>query len=234
MPTHPPNHYETLEVESTAEHAEIRRAYHQAARRWHPDHFTEAPAHEAAKAETEMRRVNEAWEVLGEAESRRVYDRRLWTTTAGSANGSDGPAGVHDDDGLIRIDPRLLDPDFAASRRHAQFDKISNRNAAILKVAPMLALLGLLLGIFVFTAYARGRGEALTTTTFPGPNLGTGIEAGTCVSVIGGPSLLARPCDANADGQVIGARQPDGECPLGTIRKVELSNGAIACLGAVR
>jgi phosphatidylserine decarboxylase len=34
-----------------------------------------------------------------------------------------------------------------------------------------------------------------------------------------------------ADGKVIGARLPDGVCPIGTIREVELTNGAIACLG---
>lgn len=223
-------HYDVLGVAKTAEHAEIRRAYHRAARRWHPDGFIGVPEAEAELAELQMRRVNEAWEVLGEAESRRDYDRRM----GGDGATSQSTAGIHTDDGVIRIDPRLLDPDFVAARRHAQFDEISNRSSAILRVAPILALLGLLAVIFVFTAYARGGGDGATTTTFPGPSLGSGIEAGTCVSVIGGPSLLARPCDANADGLVIGAREPDGECPLGTVRDVELANGAIACLAAIR
>jgi hypothetical protein len=178
-----------------------------------------------------MRRVNEAWEVLGEVDRRRAYDRELQglsTVDRSAANG------YRNDDGIIRIDPRLLDPDVLNARRHAQTDEISNRSSAVLRVAPVLGLVGLLAVIFIFTAYARsGRGSA-TTTTFVGPGLGAGIEGGVCVSVIGGPSLLARPCDTNADGRVIGARQPDGACPLGTIREVELTNGAIACLGAVR
>jgi hypothetical protein len=53
------------------------------------------------------------------------------------------------------------------------------------------------------------------------------------VSVLTGPSLLKRPCGPTADGRVIGARLPDGVCALATVREVELSNGAIACLGAI-
>ena len=226
----PSTHYEVLGVAATADHTEIRRAYHQAARRWHPDQFAGRTAADAERAETQMRRVNEAWSVLRAPAQRRAYDRELDGFTSARRSSSNG---YTNDDGVIRIDPRLLDPEVLQARRHAQSDEISNRSSAILRVAPMLALLGLLAAIFVFTAYARsGRGSA-TTTTFPGPSLGAGIEAGTCVSVIGGPSLLGRPCDANADGVVIGARQPDGNCPLGTVREVELTNGAIACLGAV-
>ncbi len=230
MPTNSSTYYDVLGVARSADHAEIRRAYHQAARRWHPDRFVDAVPSEAERAESEMRQVNEAWDVLGADESRRAYDRRLGGDEARTAATVDG---IRTDDGITRIDPRLLDPDFVASRRHAQIDNISNRTSAILRVAPVLAVLGLLVAIFVFTAYARGDGDSATTTTFPGPSLGNGIEAGTCVSVIGGPSLLARPCDALADGQVIGARETDGVCVLGTIREVELTNGAIACLGAV-
>ena len=230
VPTNSSTYYDVLGVKRSADHAEIRRAYHQAARRWHPDRFVDAVPTEAARAETEMRQVNEAWEVLGTSESRKDYDRRLGGDQARATATTEG---IRTDDGITRIDPRLLDPDFVSARRHAQIDNISNRTSAILRVAPVLAVLGLLIAIFVFTAYARGGGDSATTTTFPGPSLGTGIEAGTCVSVIGGPSLLARPCDANADGQVIGAREDDGDCVLGTIREVELTNGAVACLGAI-
>ena len=75
---------------------------------------------------------------------------------------------------------------------------ISNRSSAILRVAPMLALLGLLLAIFVFTAYARNGDATAATTTLPGPSLGAGIKANDCVTVLTGPSLLSRPCDATA------------------------------------
>lgn len=224
------SHYDVLGVDRSADHDEIRRAYHRAARRWHPDGFVDSTPSDASRAETEMRRVNEAWEVLGERASRAAYDRALHGALADRPGGGTGFTTA---DGVVRIDPRLLDPRFVEARRHAQLDEISTRSSAILRVAPILTLLGLLLAIFVFTAYARGGGESAATTTLPGPSLGNGIVANTCVSVIGGPSLLARPCDANADGRVIGARETDGVCPLGTLREVELSNGAIACLGAV-
>ncbi|MGI9614472.1 MAG: J domain-containing protein [Acidimicrobiales bacterium] len=223
-------HYEVLGVASSAAHADVRQAYYRAARRWHPDRFTGGSPSEADRAETQMRRVNEAWEILGTTDRRAAYDRQLQAMSTGRRATT---SGFTNDDGVIRIDPRLLDPDVLHARRHAQADEISNRSSAILRVAPVLVTLGLLAAIFVFTAYARsGRGEA-PPTTFPGPSLGAGIESGVCVSVIGGPSLLARPCDANADGRVIGARQPDGTCPLGTLREVELTNSAVACLGPV-
>ena len=69
--------YEVLGVNQTAEHSEIRRAYLNAARRWHPDRLGEASKGESAEAESAMRRVNEAWSVLGRAESRREYDQQL-------------------------------------------------------------------------------------------------------------------------------------------------------------
>ncbi len=239
----PPNsaartHYDVLGVTSSADHAEIRKAYHQAARRWHPDRFASAPAGEAATGEVEMRRVNEAWETLGDPSRRRDYDRSLDgpTVRAGgpgaSGRGADGRIKV-DDDGVIRIDPRLLDPDFVAARRHAQIDEISTRSSMVIRYAPAIVFLGLIAAIFIFTAYARESVETTTTTTFPGPNLGNGIQAGDCVSIIGGPALLGRPCDANAVGMVVGARLADGQCPAVTLTEVELSNGVTACLGAV-
>lgn len=229
------NHYEVLDVGATADRAEIRQAYYRAARRWHPDHVAGASAVEAAEAEAHMRRVNQAWEVLGDEQRRKSYDVEL-RRAAGLSVGTARPMGgatVPDDDGVIRIDPRLLDPSFLAARRHVQVDEISNRTSFILRVAPMVALLGLLGAIFVFTAYAREGVEVAAPTTVPGPRLGTGIEANDCVSVLTGPSLLERPCDVSADGRVIGARLPDGVCPVGTVREVELSNGAIACLGPI-
>ena len=45
-----------------ADQREIRRAYLDKARRWHPDRFSAKPAAEAERAEHEMRQVNEAWE----------------------------------------------------------------------------------------------------------------------------------------------------------------------------
>lgn len=227
------SHYEVLEVPRTADHDDIRRAYYRAARRWHPDRLVGLPVSEADQAEGRIRAVNQAWEVLGDVERRSAYDRQLRDGTAGTVREARPARAADVDDGVIRIDPRLLDPTFLAARRDAQLNEISNRSSAILRMAPLVALVGLLVAIFIFTAYARNNSGSAATTTVPGPSLGNGIEANVCVSVLTGPSLLARPCDPTADGRVIGARLPDGVCPLGTIREVELTNGAIACLAAV-
>ncbi len=226
-------HYDVLGVAPSADHAEVRRAYHKAARRWHPDRFVGKPTAEAERAESTMRRLNEAWEILGDHQRRKSYDIELRRGTGATGRPARPMGRQIDDDGIIRIDPRLLDPSYLASRRHAQVDEISNRSSAIVRLAPVVGVLGLLIAIFVFTAYARDGGQVAVTTTVPGPSLGTGIEANDCVSVLGGPSLLERPCGPTADGRVIGARLPDGVCPLGTIREVVLANGAIACLAAV-
>ncbi len=219
--------YGVLGVSPSADHTQIRRAYLDAARRWHPDRYSAKPAAEAAEAEVAMRRVNEAWEVLGNKQRRADYDRRLRPP---STNGQ--RPGMETIDGVTRIDPRLLDPEFLAARREAQFEQISTRTSLVLRAAPILAVLGLLAAILVFTAYARDSVDRPTAPTVPGPSLGAGIAANDCVVVTSGPALLEVPCTATADGRVIGARLPDGACPLGTIRDVELSNGSIVCLGA--
>jgi hypothetical protein len=228
-----PTHYEVLGVARTADHAEIRQAYHRAARRWHPDGFADRSPGEERRAEAEIRRINQAWEVLGDEARRKTYDLELQQGIVGRGGDGGGSSPTVDDDGVIRIDPRLLDPGFLAARRQAQFDEISNRSSLVLRAVPALAVIGLLGAIFVFTAYARESPEEASATTLAGPSLGEGIEANDCVTVLTGPALLERPCDAGADGQVIGARLEDGECPVATVREVELANGTVACLGAV-
>lgn len=93
MTTEEPDHYATLQVAPTAEPAVIAAAYRALARRYHPDVA-------GAAGEEAMRRINAAWEVLGDPERRADYDRRRAAAGApASAHpttaspGSDGPAG---------------------------------------------------------------------------------------------------------------------------------------------
>ena len=221
------DHYAVLGVSRRAGHDEIRRAYIDAARLWHPDRYSNRPGAEAEKAEQAMRRVNEAWAVLGNRDRRAAYDRTVGPQIPGPGQ----RPGVQTTDGVTRIDPRLLDPEFLAARREAQFEQISGRGSIALRAAPLLAVFGLLAAILIFTAYARDTVTGSTPSTVPGPSLGEGIAANDCVVVTSGPALLEDPCTATADGRVIGARLPDGVCPPGTVRDVELSNGSIVCLG---
>lgn len=63
------DYYRTLGVERGASAEEIKKAYRRLARKYHPDVSTEKDAEERFKA------VNEAHEVLGDAEKRAAYDR---------------------------------------------------------------------------------------------------------------------------------------------------------------
>jgi hypothetical protein len=67
-----PDPYEVLGVHSGASLDEIHRAYLRLARTHHPDFFVDASPNERAAAETRMRAVNEAWEVLQEPLRRRA------------------------------------------------------------------------------------------------------------------------------------------------------------------
>jgi curved DNA-binding protein CbpA len=79
-------HYEVLGVRSDASADEIRRAYLVLARAHHPDFHAAAGAGKVASAEAEMRRINLAWQVLGDRQDRAAYDRSIGLRTdAGAA-----------------------------------------------------------------------------------------------------------------------------------------------------
>ncbi len=63
------DYYETLGISRGATAEEIRRAYRQLARKWHPDTNKTDP-----KAEEKFKSINEAYEVLKDPEKRKKYD----------------------------------------------------------------------------------------------------------------------------------------------------------------
>ena len=65
------DYYEVLGVPRTASAAEIKRMYRQLARKHHPDL---QPVTERAKAAERFKELNEAYEVLSDADKRAKYD----------------------------------------------------------------------------------------------------------------------------------------------------------------
>ena len=80
--------YAVLGVARDAPTDEIRRAYVALARRTHPDVRGDDPA-----AAEQMRRINLAWEMLSDADSRAAIDRSLSRPPQPKAPQSAGPAG---------------------------------------------------------------------------------------------------------------------------------------------
>lgn len=81
------DYYKSLGVTATASDEEVRRAYRKLARKYHPDVSKESDA------EARMREVNEAYEVLGDAEKRKAYDDLAAGVSAGGGRNFQPPPG---------------------------------------------------------------------------------------------------------------------------------------------
>ncbi len=65
------NYYETLKVNPSASQTEIKQAYRRLVKMFHPDSNQETADHE------QIIRINAAYEVLGDAQSRLSYDQKI-------------------------------------------------------------------------------------------------------------------------------------------------------------
>lgn len=84
-----------------------------------------------------MRLVNQAWQVLGDPVSRAAYDAELVRTRR--------PDDELPDDPLLAWNGRVVDEQWPAEKPTSVF----------VPLMPLLLLVGLLVAIAVFTAYAR-------------------------------------------------------------------------------
>ena len=90
------DYYEVLGLEKGASESDIKRAYRKMAKKYHPDNN---PGDKAAEAK--MKEVNEAYEVLGDADKRAKYDQfghAAFDQSAGGAGGYGGFGGGMDFD----------------------------------------------------------------------------------------------------------------------------------------
>src|SRR5687767_11617092 len=65
----PGDHYKTLGVDRKASQDDIKKAYRKLARQYHPD------TNKDAGAEERFKQISEAYDVLGDPEKRKRYDR---------------------------------------------------------------------------------------------------------------------------------------------------------------
>jgi curved DNA-binding protein CbpA len=100
------DHYRTLQVDPSAEIDVIQAAYRVLARRYHPD---------LAGDDTVMKRINAAWEVLGDRDRRAEYDR------ARSATGTSTQVAP-----IVTTEPgaRPVSPDHAGPPRGKPFGTV--------------------------------------------------------------------------------------------------------------
>ncbi len=218
-------HYDTLGVRPGADQAALRAAYLAKARAHHPDRHIDAPPAERARAARTMRDVNAAWTVLSDPAARRDYDARLAaetqararTSPAGPGTGTARPAGSAGHRAPGGHEHAHAHGD---GRGHPDDVDVVVRGIRLL---PVLALSALLLGIFVFTAFAAtGDPEPPTTTLAPGD-----LAAGMCVRA--DRVLTVVPCSDVHDATVVSVGPFGRPCPAGT-SLYTVDRSRVACL----
>lgn len=69
------DYYEVLGVAKNASESDIKKAYRKAAMKYHPDKFANSSDAEKKDAEEKFKEVNEAYEILSDAQKKAAYDQ---------------------------------------------------------------------------------------------------------------------------------------------------------------
>ena len=88
------DYYEILGVKRDATEEEIRKAYRKLVAKWHPDKWVNGTDEEKRTAEEKIKEINEANDVLSDAEKRRNYD--MFGSAEGGGMGGSGMGGDGD------------------------------------------------------------------------------------------------------------------------------------------
>jgi len=192
-------HYEVLGVQPGASAGELRAAYVAKARTLHPDRHLAAPAAERRRVERAMQEVNVAWTVLSDPRARRDYDVSLRrydepvsARPAPVRTGTTRPSGPA---------PVVL-PDFDGAHGRGL--------PTLVRIAPIVLLLGVLGAIFVFTAFATGQ-RSVDTHEREKVEVGTPM-VGSCVAVV--QTVIEVSC-ANPHALRVERHAPPGDDCLG-------------------
>lgn len=196
--------YDVLGVKPSATPEQVRQAYHAKARRLHPDGFAGRPDAEVDAARRAMQDVNEAWRVLRDAESRAAYDESLRAPATPRARPGPDP---RSDEWLDRPYPR----------RAAEPGDLT---VAVVRAAPWVAVLVVLAALFVFTAFARNRGDDDNDLV------------GECITIENALPVEV-PCDQPNDGRVVSVVTQENRCTAGTTAHV-VAGGDWYCLRPAR
>lgn len=86
------NLYETLGISKSASEAEIKSAYRNLAKKYHPDLYANKSESEKQNAEQKFKEVKDAYDVLSDSSRRAQYDR-FGTTDTSAGGGAGGWAG---------------------------------------------------------------------------------------------------------------------------------------------
>jgi DnaJ domain len=189
--------YDELGVDPGASGEELRAGYRRQARSRHPD---VAGGDESSSGDA-MRRLNEAWAVLGDPERRRRYDESRAGPGVSETAEHDGS-----DETVAVTGPRLP------------------------FVRPSALVLVVLAIIFVVTAYAGTWPGSAPGSSPPSTNAGAsrgaaaGQVIGQCVATSGSGARAGAlagatvvPCSSANDGQILAEVTSPAPCPAGTV-----------------
>ena len=186
--------YDELGVAADASEETMRAQYRRRARQLHPD---VAPDPESGDV---MRRLNEAWAVLGDPQRRRRYDEDL-AAAARNASVISPP---------VVAPPAPPPPPAAEPVRRIWF------------LRPSVLILAVLAVLFVVTAYAgpgpgtSGRSPGPTATSVADPSAVHPV--GLCLATVSDSALnTIVPCTVPNSGQILAEVTEVGQCPTGTV-----------------